>query len=331
MARNCSNHLLTKAKINKKDEFYTRLEDVENELKYYEGHFKNKTIFCNCDNPKKSSFFRYFVLNFKNLQLKRVICAYYVNSQRTATNNSLNSHGKYYIYTGMENPEPSEEEMLSFRGDGDFRNCESIELLKQSDIVVTNPPFSLLREFMSMLFTNKKQFIVMGNIHAITYKEIYNGIKDGKVWLGVNYGRKISGFFVPKDYELYGTETRVDSEGNRIVSTNNCLWLTNLEHNKRPDFLTLTKGYKGREVYYKKYDNYNGINVDKTCDIPYDYFGVMGVPVTFILKYNPDQFEIVSFKKGDDGKNLVIDGKQPYFRILIKRRGLHTSVCPSGR
>ncbi|MCJ1809706.1 MULTISPECIES: EcoRI family type II restriction endonuclease [Flavobacterium] len=199
-------------------------------------------------------------------------------------------------------------------------SSESIELLKQSDIVVTNPPFSLFREFVAQLVKFKKEFLIIGNINVITYKEIFKLIKENKVWLGINLGRGVSGFIVPKHYELYGTETQIDSLGNRIVSPNNCLWLTNLDTSKRHEDIDLIKKYYGNESDYPKYDNYNGINVDKTQNIPMDYDGFMGVPITFLHKFNPDQFEIIKFRKGNDEKDLSINGKCPYFRIIIRNK-----------
>jgi hypothetical protein len=194
--------------------------------------------------------------------------------------------------------------------------------LKESDVVVTNPPFSLFREYIDQLVKYEKKFLIIGNINAITYKEIFKLIKENKAWLGVNMGRGISGFIVPNDYELFGTEVSIDEDGNRIVATNNCLWLTNLETFRRHEDIMLTKKYYGNEIDYPKFDNYDAINVNKTQDIPMDYSGVMGVPITFLHKYNPDQFELIKFRKGYDEKDLSINGKCPYFRILIKNKKL---------
>lgn len=191
-------------------------------------------------------------------------------------------------------------------------------MLQKADIVVTNPPFSLFREFVAQLVRNQKGFLIIGNINAITYKEIFQLIQTDRVWLGVHLGRGISGFRVPDHYEMYGTETYVSEHGEHIVSPNNCLWLTNLDVQSRHDMLKLTKVYKGNENLYPQFDNYDGINVDKTRDIPMDYEGVIGVPITFLHKYNPMQFEIIRFRKGDDGKDLSVKGKCPYFRILSR-------------
>ena len=201
----------------------------------------------------------------------------------------------YLEYEGDKNgdniPNPEEIGIKNLRGDGDFRSKDCVELLKEADIVVTNPPFSLFREYVSQIVEHNKKFLIVGNINAITYKEIFKLIKENKSWLGVNMGRGISGFIVPKHYELYGTEARIDENGNRIVATNNCLWLTNLDNSKRHEDIILYKSYSAEE--FPTYDNYDAINVNKTKDIPMDYAGVMGVPITFLDKYNPEQFEIL--------------------------------------
>ena len=322
--RKNENDFLRKAKKNKNDEFYTRLGDIERELQYYEKHFKNKIVFCNCDNPVTSNFFKYFALNFKKLGLKKLISACYVRQDYNLFDYEHNEwkRGYFYEYTGLdcETINPSYEDITYFNGNGDFRSKESVELLKQADIVVTNPPFSLFREYTAQLIEYKKNFLIIGNINAITYKEIFKLIKENKIWLGINMGRGISGFIVPEHYELYGTETNIDESGNRIVSPNNCLWLTNLDNFKRHEDIDLKKAYLGNENDYPKYDNYNGININKTKDIPFDYKGAMGVPITFLHKFNPEQFEIIKFRKGDDNKDLSINGKCPYFRILIKNK-----------
>jgi len=317
MTRNATNKLLQQAKRQKNDEFYTQLCDIESELQYYKGQFKDKTVYCNCDDPQTSNFYRYFVSHFKELGLRKLIASCYKEQSSDLFSTSDNEYGFYVEYMGEEEASP-----IYFKGDGDFRSRESVELLKQADVVVTNPPFSLFREFVAQLVRYGKRFLIIGNINAITYKEIFNLIKDNKAWLGVNLGRGISGFIVPEDYELYGTEARIDSDGNRIVSPNNCLWLTNLDNTARHESIVLTKKYAGNETNYPKYDNYDGINVNKTQDIPQDYAGYMGVPITFLHKFNPEQFEIVKFRKGDDDKDLSVNGKCPYFRILIRNRRL---------
>ncbi len=328
MARNATNKLLQKAKKAKSDEFYTQLCDIERELQHYKKHFKNKVVFCNCDDPMVSNFYHYFALNFKDLGLKKLISACYREQDIDLFNVDDVKNGFYYQYTGKdeEKIQPDLEDITYFKGDGDFRSAESIELLKQADILVTNPPFSLFREFVAQLVNYDKQFLIIGNINAITYKEIFTLIQNNRAWLGINLGRGISGFIVPEHYELYGTETRIDDFGNRIVSPNNCLWLTNLDNAKRHEDIPLTKKYVGNESQYPKYDNYDGININRTKDIPKDYHGFMGVPITFLHKFNPEQFEIIKFRKGNDEKDLSINGKCPYFRILIKNKRIDNTL-----
>lgn len=322
MGRKATNKLLQKAKKSKSDEFYTQLCDIESELKFYKDHFIDKVIYCNCDDPRISNFFKYFVLNFEELRLKKIITSCYREQSDDLFVKQTQENGFFYEYTNTEEERNkiNTPEIKLFSGDGDFRSSESIELLKKSDIVVTNPPFSLFREFVEQLVKYRKKFLIIGNVNAITYKEIFKMIQENTAWLGKNLGRGISGFIVPDHYELYGTEARIDEYGNRIVSPNNCLWLTNLDIAKRHESILLTKKYFGNEIEYPKYDNYDGINVDKTEDIPLDYKGAMGVPITFLHKFNPDQFELIKFRKGNDEKDLSINGKSPYFRILIKKK-----------
>lgn len=320
------NQTLHIAKSAKKDEFYTQLSDIESELKYYEKHFKNKVVFCNCDDPRNSNFFNYFAYNFEKLGLKRLITTCYKNQETDLFFQEEAEKAVFLEYTGDKNGnkilDAEEIGLIPLIGDGDFRSKESIDLLKQANIVVTNPPFSLFREYVDQLVKYDKKFLLIGNINAITYKEIFKLIKENKAWLGINMGRGISGFIVPDHYELYGTETSIDSFGNRIISPNNCLWLTNLDTFKRHEDIALTKKYYGNETEYPKFDNYDAINVNKTQDIPSDYQGVMGVPITFLHKYNPEQFELIKFRKGNDDKDLSINGKCPYFRILIRNKRL---------
>lgn len=326
IAEKTLNRTLHIAKASKKDEFYTQLSDIESELKHYKNHFKNKVVFCNCDDPRTSNFFNYFAYNFENLGLKKLITTCYKNQEIDLFFNNEIEKAVFLEYKGDKNgnkiPDVDEIGIKPLNGDGDFRSKESIELLKKSDIVVTNPPFSLFREYVDQLVKYDKKFLIIGNINAITYKEIFKLIKENNAWLGVNMGRGISGFIVPDDYELFGTEARIDENGNRIVATNNCLWLTNLDTFKRHEDIILTKKYYGNETEYPKFDNYDAINVNKTQDIPMDYNGVMGVPITFLHKYNPEQFELIKFRKGNDDRDLSINGKCPYFRILIKNKRL---------
>ena len=322
MGRAGSNTLLHVARKSKNDEFYTQLSDIESELKNYGSQFHGKVVYCNCDDPQVSNFFKYFFQNFKRLGLKKLIASCFKESTEGRSNSTVSERGFYVTYSGesCEKDKFLAKNISYFQGDGDFRSQESIELLKQSDVVVTNPPFSLFREYVDQLIDYKKEFLIIGNVNAITYKEIFKLIKDNAAWLGINLGRGISGFIVPDHYELYGTETRVDAEQNRIVSPNNCLWLTNLDHSQRHTDIDLTKTFAGNEDNYPTYDNCNAINVNKTKDIPLDFNGIMGVPITFLHKFNPDQFEIIRFRKGDDGKDLSINGKCPYFRILVRNR-----------
>jgi hypothetical protein len=295
MARNATNINLQKAKKAKNDEFYTILSDIERELKHYKKHFKDKVVYCNCDDPRVSNFFHYFSYNFEKLGLKKLITTCYKNQERDLFSRHDSEKAIYLEYDGDKNknnvPDPEEIGIKQLNGDGDFRSKESIGLLKQADIVVTNPPFSLIREYVEQLIKYDKKFLIVGTWNAITYKEIFKLIKEDKVWLGINSNRNFSGFIVPKHYILYGTEARVDENGNRIISSNNTCWFTNLDLSKRHEELILYKTYN--EAEYPKYENHNAINVNNTLDIPKDFSGVMGVPITFMDKYNPEQFEIL--------------------------------------
>lgn len=313
------NKNLHKAKSGKKDEFYTQLSDIENELKHYKEHFKDKVIYCNCDDPRVSNFFHYFSYNFEKLGLKKLITTCYKSQSADLFSQNDNEKAIYLEYNGDKNgnniPDVNEIGIHYLEGDGDFRSKESIELLKKADIVITNPPFSLFREYVSQLIEYDKKFIIVGHQNAITYKEIFKLIKDNKIWLGYGF-RGGAGHFINKHYEDYATATD-RKEG--MIRVSGVVWFTNLNIKKRDDDLILYESYYGNEDKYPKYDNYDAINVDKTKDIPFDYDGVIGVPITFLDKYNPKQFEIVKFRKGNDDKDLSIGGKCPYFRILIKK------------
>ena len=316
------NKNLHQAKNAKKDEFYTQLPDIENELRHYKDHFKNKTVYCNCDDPRISNFFHYFSYNFENLGLKKLITTCYKNQDIDLFSKHDTEKAVYLEYYGDKNdnrvPDPEEIGVHHLTGDGDFRSEECIKLLKQADIVVTNPPFSLFREYVAQLVEYGKAFVIIGNINAITYKEIFKLIKENKAWLGINLGRGVSGFIVPDHYELYGTEAKIDDNGNRIISSNNCLWLTNLDHKKRHEDIVLYKSYKPEE--YPTYDNYDAIEVSKTKEIPMDYAGAMGVPITFLDKYNPEQFEIIGL--ANDKREIddaFIQGKEVYLDDQHKR------------
>ncbi|MDQ1341184.1 MAG: hypothetical protein QG567_2342 [Campylobacterota bacterium] len=287
------NKNLHSAKKGKNDEFYTQLTDIEKELRHYKEHFKNKVVFCNCDDPRMSNFFHYFSYNFENLGLKKLITTCYKNQSRDLFSDNESEKAIWLEYTGDKNgdkvPNPEEIGIHPLNGDGDFRSEESIELLKQADIIVTNPPFSLFREYVAQLVEYDKKFIIVGHQNAITYKEIFKLIKDNKLWLGYGFHRNMA-HFVNKHYVDYASD--VDhKEG--MIRVSGVVWYTNIDTKKRHEDLMLYKTYYGNESEYPKYDNYDAINVDKTKEIPMDYEGVIGVPITFIDKYNPEQFEIL--------------------------------------
>jgi hypothetical protein len=333
MARKGSVKYLHNAKTAKNDEFYTILSDIEKELRHYKKHFKNKVVFCNCDDPRVSNFFHYFSYNFEILKLKKLITTCYKNQDMDLFSRNKSKKAIYLEYEGDQNknnvPDPKEIGIKHLKGDGDFRSEECIELLKQADIVVTNPPFSLFREFVAQLIKYKKNFLIIGTWNVITYKEIFPLIKENKLWIGINSNRNFSGFIVPKHYPLHGTEARIDENGNRIVSSNNTCWFTNLDNTKRHEELILYKKYNPEE--YPTYDNYDAIEVSKTNDIPMDYKGVMGVPITFMNKYNPEQFELIGMGEdngtGHSGgvwkggsKSCLVNGKAAFKRLFIKSK-----------
>lgn len=355
------------AKAAKKDEFYTQLVDIEREMRHYKEFFKDKVVFCNCDDPYESNFFKYFALNFNALGLKKLIATSYASSPVVGEEVTLfEDQGKEYKITskkaykvvmselkdvtgdGCEDLDDVREiikhRIRYLKGDGDFRSEESIELLKEADIVVTNPPFSLFRPFISLLVENNKKFIIIGNQNAITYKEIFPLIMNNKLWLGYGFKGNV-GFFINNHYEDYAVSSQ-HKEG--MIRVSGVMWFTNLDIKKRHEKLDLYKQYTPEE--YPKYDNYDAIEVSKTADIPYDYYDVMGVPITFMDKYSPDQFEILGMcenldlyglktkvytseeckqryfelfgKKGTYDLNAsgVVNGKKVYQRILIRRK-----------
>lgn len=325
-----ANENLHAAKKAKKDEFYTQLADIENELRHYKEHFRGKTVFCNCDDPYESNFFRYFALNFGALGLKKLIATCYRGSPITGTELRLSSRRAWKI-TINEVPDMdkngaidladvklllrSRKNVLSeLKGEGDFRSKECVKLLKSADIVVTNPPFSLFREYVAQLVEFGKKFVIIGNQNAITYKEIFPLIKENKLWLGYGFKGGAAHF-----YSCYKDTATAGDHRKGMIRVSGVNWFTNLDHRKRHEKLILYKKYSPEE--FPCYDNYDAINVNKTADIPCDYDGVMGVPITFLDKYNPEQFEIVKFRHGDDGRDLSVNGTCPYFRILIRRRG----------
>ncbi len=328
MAREATNKTLQQARRAKSDEFYTVLSDIEKELRHYRKHFRDKVVFCNCDDPRISNFFHYFSYNFEKLGLKKLITTCYRNQSRDLFSRHDQESAIYLEYDGDKNsnsvPDADEIGIKPLSGDGDFRSDECIQLLKEADIVVTNPPFSLFRDYVGQLIEYDKNFLIIGTWNAIAYKEIFKLIRENRIWIGVNSNRNFSGFIVPSHYPLHGTEARIDEYGNRIVSSNNTCWFTNLDIAKRHEDIILYKNFD--EQSYPRYDNYDAIEVSKTNDIPMDYEGEMGVPITFMNKYNPDQFEIVGIdrelveKKTGKVSRFLIDGKEIYARIVIKNR-----------
>lgn len=361
-----ANSYLTEAKRAKNDEFYTQYPDIEKEMTAYLEFnpkvFRGKTVLLPCDDPEWSNFTKYFAQNFERLGLKKLISTSYAAEskkyksgyQPTLFETSAPyydkvktvQNGKIFTLTrdktGDRKINVDDLEWQYLKGDGDFRSDEIKRLRDESDIVITNPPFSLFREFLAWIMEANKQFLIIGNINAITYKEVFPLIKENKIWLGNGMGRWISGFIVPKSYELYGTEARIDESGNRIIATNSCLWLTNIDHGRRHQHIPLMtmadnlkyskhKEIKGKKTY-DRYDNYDAIEVPFTDSIPSDYDGVMGVPISFLDKYSPEQFEIIGgtangqvpdkFKIGNFNvyNNPISNGKKIYQRVLIKRR-----------
>ena len=362
---------------NKQDEFYTQLSLIEKELKHYRSFFAGKTVLCNCDDPYESNFFKYFAMNFNTLGLKKLVTTCY------ATSPVVGDEFEYYVDNAgqlafvpdtdptplvcstrrpyrVEITEVTDENndgradladveylmrnrkntMTLLNGDGDFRSPECVELLREADVVVTNPPFSLFREYIALLEEYRKYFIIIGNMNAVTYKEIFPMIAENRLWLGYNSGH--FWFKVPDSYEIKKTDFKIDEHGQKWRRMGNICWFTNVDIEKRHENMPVFRNYSPE--LYPKYDNYDAINVDRTVDIPCDYYGVMGVPITFLSQYNPDQFEIVAFRKGTDGKDLVYSfpdcshsvnvererererertGRrtvQPYFRILVRRK-----------
>lgn len=359
------NKNLGDAKNAKKDEFYTQLVDIENELRHYKEHFKDKTVFCNCDDPYESNFVKYFAMNFNALGLKKLIATCYATSPVMYTQLSFfndeeeteiaESGKKPYVIEITEVTDENGDgavDLADFelilkknkpkllQGNGDFRSEECIEFLKEADIIATNPPFSLFREYVAQLIEYDKKFIIIGNQNAITYKEVFPLIKENKLWLGYKCGDMA--FTVPESYEARETRFWIDESGQKWRSFGNICWYTNLDHSKRHEGLILYKNYNEEE--YPTYDNYDAIEVSKVSEIPCNFDGVMGVPVTFLDKYNPNQFEILGItdrqntsglrtkkytsedtpKYNDLNARSVLKNengyKQMYARILIRKR-----------
>ena len=342
MAKNSS---LNRAKDAKKDEFYTQLSDIEAELKHYTHHFEGKVVLCNCDDPYESNFFKYFALQFNRLKLKKLIATCYDSSPIIGEQLSLFPEKRPYMITITEVIDENGDGAIDLSDvayllqnkknvirklkDGDFRSEECIEALKEADIVVTNPPFSLFREYVALLMEYKKKFLIIGNQNAITYKEIFPLILRNEIWLGVRSGGM--SFAIPAHYEVKSNSSWIDQNGQQWQHMGNICWYTNLDHAKRHEELDLWKKYTPEE--YPHYDNYDAIEVGKTADIPYDYDGCMGVPITFLDKYSPEQFEVLGCTESE-GKGFsnglwyaesgvaqpLINGERKYKRIFIRRK-----------
>ena len=340
-----ANKNLNQAKEAKKDEFYTQLVDIENELKHYREHFRDKVVLCNCDDPYESNFFKYFALNFNTLGLRTLIATCY-NGSPVQGNELMIDFGDFTEEPKKKAFKVEITEVNDYNGDGvvnltdvqyllqndrnvltmlkengDFRSRECIELLKEADIVCTNPPFSLFREYVAQLMKYEKKFLIIGNQNALKYKEIFPFIIQNKIWLGNKAGDMA--FKVPPTYEARETRYWQDETGQKWRSLGNICWFTNLYHKKRKEKLVLWKSFSPED--YSTYDNYNAIEVGKVDNIPCDYDGIMGVPITFLDKYNPDQFEIIGvLNHGCDNEydlaKPILNGKELYTRILIKRK-----------
>ncbi len=304
--KNKSFHAAKKAK---QDEFYTQLTDIEKELYHYKDHFQGKVVFCNCDDPEYSNFWHFFAVRFQLYGLKKLIATHY-------------DHDKPSYMLSMERQGGETPTVIKhLQGNGDFRSPECVALLQEADIVVTNPPFSLFREYVAQLIEHGKQFLILGNQNCITYKENFPLLKNNQMWLGYHCGDMT--FSVPDYYEERSTRFWVDENGQKWRSMGNICWYTNMDIQKRHEDMKLYAHYTPEA--YPHYDEYDAINVDKVAEIPCDYDGVMGVPITFMGKYNPDQFEIVGLDRYVEdnphyGHRFKINGKETYARILIRRK-----------
>ena len=317
------NEILKKAKDAKKDEFYTQLTDIEKEMMYYTEFFKDKVVFCNCDDPYESNFFKYFAMNFNHLGLKKLITTCYAGSPIITEQLSLfdvkgliikeenrktpykieinevndyNHDGSINLYDVEYLIKNKKNTLTLLKGDGDFRSDECVELLKQSDIVVTNPPFSLFNEYMAQLIKYEKKFLIIGNMNALHYKEIFPLVQENKLWIGVSMNSSNRYFRVPDSYELTEKTGKI-IDGKKYAFVKGCLWFTNLDNKNRHEKIVLFKKYTPEE--YPKYENYNAIDVGEVSKIPVDYYGLMGVPDSFLRKYNPEQFKIIGYGRGD--------------------------------
>lgn len=343
------NKNLNSAKSARKDEFYTQLTDIEKELRHYRRHFRGKTVLCNCDDPFESNFFKYFVLNFNRLGLKKLISTCYSNSPIAGTQFSLfdppapEHEGSEYPYKAVVTTvrdttgdggvdlldvaalfRSGENELTELEGDGDFRSAECLALMDEADIVVTNPPFSLFREYVATLMERGKKFVIIGSMNAITYKEFFPLIMDNKIWIGpsIHSGDRV--FYVPDDYPLSAAGCGIDQDGRKYIRVKGVRWFTNLDIKKRHEELILVKRYSPET--YPHYDNYDAIEVSKTADIPCDYTGVMGAPITFLDKFNPDQFEIIGFAGGWNGKSELVTRRYPVKQLQHNKNGKETPI-----
>jgi len=341
------NSTLNSAKSAKNDEFYTQLTDIEKELYHYREHFCGKIIFCNCDDPYESNFFKYFALNFNTLGLKKLIATCYTGSpiankelslfdDEPPENKTTRNPHKIEITEVIEDAEQGfgladvanllrnkKNVLTRLKGDGDFRSPECVELMKQSDVVVTNPPFSLFREFVAQLMEYKKEFVIIGHQNAIIYKGVFQLIRDNKLWIGYNNFDN-SRFIMPEHYDISNSKYAFEENGIKYGRVSGLRWFTNLETTKRHEELTLFRGYTPEK--YPKYDNYDAIEVSKVVEIPMDYDGVMGVPITFLDKYNPKQFEILGSNRDIDqdpdgvyGRGAFLNEKEAFKRLFIRR------------
>lgn len=315
---------LNTAKRNKKDEFYTQISDIERELSHYRKQFRGKVVYCNCDDPYVSAFFEYFTKNFEFLGLKKLITTCFKSQRIDLFSQNDSEQAIKLEYTGgapNSLPTPDDIGITPLKGDGDFRSQECIDILKEADIVVTNPPFSLFIEYVAQLDNFDKKFVIIGHQNAITYKDIFPIIKKNRMWLGYGFKRNMAHFIAPH-YE----DTASDADHREgMIRVSGVVWYTNLDHEKRHEEVILVQRYNGNESAYPRYDNYDAIEVSKTQDIPMDYQGVMGVPITFLTKYNPEQFELLGCNRGVDqdpngvyGKGSYLNGKETFKRLFIR-------------
>ncbi len=335
------NNNLNKAGVAKKDKFYTQLVDIEKELKHYKDQFRNKIVYCNCDDPYESNFFKFFVANFNAFGLKKLIATSYIDSPIVGlfqldgiTKNgkephkivineifNINNNGVVSLEDVEQILKHDKNTATRLKGDGDFRSKECIGLLKEADIVVTNPPFSLFREYVAQLMEYNKKFLILGDQNAVTYKETFGYVKDNRLWLGYDNGGT-KWFRVPIDYDILTESRKKIENGIKYFSMGRIVWYTNLDTIKRHADIVLHKKYSSEE--FPKYDNYDVINVNKVADIPMDYEGIMGVPITFIDKYNPEQFEILGIANSARWIGYecitVIKSIRIYNRILIRNK-----------